>query len=401
MFTLGKGLNKSLLILLVALLSVFSVEPALKGLISIDSTTTILTDPGNLSTNDPLGSALYAAVLREAEHIRKSVTADGATNMVPIIGPKQDACIRPYFAAYASIGLDVAALLVKGRDLRTALEYLRLSEHFYSWYATHMNPDGSIDDHTKGTVSNPESCGEADSEDGYAGIFLHGAYVHYKATQAIDQIGADKFLRTMEPYLRRAAGLIITLQKPDGLTIAKKNYAIQYLMDNLEAYAGLNAVRQLGLPGFEQHAERVATAINRYLWLEEGHYAWGRDPQNGMTFAGWNNWYPDKLANAWATYFNFIEVQKKTMIYRSLRQEFPDPESAFSRLGSEVIYLAMAALAQRDMQAAESYLREVLKHQDPQGGFLDWYGYTHLSGWFIVSAASYLAWNELATVFLV
>jgi len=342
----------------------------------------------------------FAAILREAEHVRKSVTADGAINMVPILDSRQDAYIIPYFGVYASIGLDIAALLAKERDLGRALEYLRLSENFYYWYTAHMNPDGSIYDYNKGSVEAPEPSGDADSEDAYAGVFLYGAYIHYRAVQAIDKVRADEFLTRIELFCRKAANLIISLQEPDGLTLAKRDYPIQYLMDNLEAYEGLKALRQLGLVGFEEYAEKIATATNRYLWLQEGYFAWAKDPHDDTVSSGWDKWYPDKMANTWAIYFNFIGQEKRDIIYGALRQEFSEPKYAYSELRTGVIQLAIAALVQRDTPQAVDYIKEALKHQDKDGGFPDPYEYTHLSGWFIVAAGLYLDWNDLAGIVL-
>lgn len=393
-------LNKSFLAILFSALALTLITPAWGAQTTVSNTQSPPTSPASPTVDDDLRELLFAAVLREAEHIRRSTSATGAINMVPILGPNSDAYIRPYFATYAAIGLDIAAFLTRERDPRRALEYLQLSERFYSWYAAHMNPDGSIHDYTKGTITAPESSGDADSEDGYAGIFLYGSYIHHKIAQLIDQEKAQMFLRSMEPSLRKAAGLLIDLQKPDGLTIAKKSYPIQYLMDNLEVYAGFAALARLGLSDYTQHATRVATAINQNLWLEKGYLAWARDPQNGVTSSGWSKWYPDKLANTWAVYFSFIQPERRAGIYTTLKQEFSDPESAYSNIGPEIIYLAMAALAQRDNRRAESYIKQVLKHQGKNGGFHDSYGYTHLSGWFITAAGLYLTWNELAEIIL-
>jgi len=345
-------------------------------------------------------NVLYLAIIREAEHIRESVTMEGAINMVPITEPGQGAYIIPYFAVYASIGLDVAALLIKERDLPRAFEYLDLSENFYDWYSAHMNPDGSMYDYTEGSVEAPKATGDADSEDAYAGVFLYGVYVHYSVVRTIDQARADEFLARMEPFCRKAANIIVSLQQSDGLTIAKRDYRIQYLMDNLESYGGLKALRQLGLTEFDEYAEKIAKAINERLWLEEGYFAWAKDPHDDTLSSGWNEWYPDKMANTWAIYFNFVGQEKRDTIYRALRQEFSKPKSTYSKVGPGIIYLAMAALVQRDTSAAVEYMMEALKYQDQDGGFRDSYGYTNLSGWFIIAAGLHLAWNDLAGILL-
>jgi len=361
----------------------------------------ISTDVASLRQAERDRNLLYTAILREAEHIRKSVTKDGAINMVPIVDPGQDAYIIPYFAAYASIGLDIAALLIKERDLPRAFEYLDLSENFYDWYSAHMNPDGLIYDYTEGSVEAPRHTGDADSEDAYAGVFLYGVYVHYSAVRIIDQARADEFLMRMEPFCRKAANVIIGLQQPDGLTVAKRDYRIQYLMDNLESYEGLKALRQLGLTEFDEYAEKIAKAINERLWLEEGYFAWAKDPHDDTLSSGWDEWYPDKMANTWAIYFNFVGQEKRNIIYRALRQEFSGPKSTYSKVGAGIVYLAMAALVQRDTSAAVEYVMEALEYQDQDGGFRDSYGYTNLSGWFIIAAGLHLAWNDLAGIVLV
>ncbi len=362
------------------------------------------TDVAGLRQAERDRELLYTAILREAEHIRKSATKDGAINMVPILEPGQDAYIIPYFAAYASIGLDVAALLTKERDLSRAFEYLDLSENFYDWYSAHMNPDGSMYDYTEGSVEAPKATGDADSEDAYAGVFLHGVYVHYSVVRTVDQARADEFLMRMEPFCRKAANLVIGLQYPDGLTIAMRTYRIQFLMDNLEAYEGLKALRKLGISGFDGNAEKIAAGINGYLWLEEGYFAWERDPEDGALSTGWDEWYPDKMANTWAIYFDFIEPQRRDSIYRAVVQEFFNPKSAYSKLGPEIVYLAMAALAQDDTSKAKAYLDEMLKHQDKDGGFRDISDrckYVHMSGWFIVTAGLHLASNQVGGLIFV
>jgi len=344
-------------------------------------------------------STLETSILREAENIMRSVTPEGAINMAPIPRLADPACICPYFATYAAIGLDMAALIARNSDSEKAGEYVRVTGNFYMWYAAHMNPDGSIHDYTKGTIVAPESSGDADSHDAYAGVFLWGAYIHYSVTQLLDKEKANAFLRSMEPHLRRAANLILTLQKNDGLTIAKISNQVQYLMDNLEVCAGLFSANRLGLLESKQPGEKVAAALNQYYWLG-GHLAWAREPSSGTTSAGWLKWYPDKMANTWAACFNFIQPERRSAIYTALRQEYFNPEQAYTKIGPEMVYLALAALAQQDLQNSESYLRELLKHQDGNGGFQDVNNYVHVSGWFIATAALYLNPNEVRPILL-
>lgn len=355
--------------------------------------------PQGTTADDNFTSTLEAAILREAENILRSVTPDGAINMAPIPRLGDPAYVCPYFATYAAMGLDIGALVLRNSNSQKAREYLGITANFYAWYAAHMNLDGSIHDYTRGTMMAPQSSDDADSHDGYAGAFLWGAYIHYSTARLFDREKADEFLNSMKPSLRRAANLILSLQKNDGLTIAKNSYPVQYLMDNLEVCAGLFSADRLGLSEFKQPGEKVAAALNRYYWLGK-HLAWARDPHNGATSSGWLKWYPDKMANAWAVYFNFIQPERRSAIYTMLRQEYSNPEEAYTRLGPEMVYVALASAAQQDLQNAKSYMKELLKHQDENGGFLDANKYVHISGWFIATAALYLNTSEVASIFL-
>ena len=356
-------------------------------------------DVASLREAERIRNGFYAAILREAEHISKSVTTDGAINMVPVQDPNQGAYIIPYFAVYASIGLDVAAFLMREKEPQMALEYLHLSENFYYWYVAHMNPDGSIYDYTEGTVGNPQSSGDADSEDAYAGMFIHGAYVHYRVTYFLNQTHAQEFLNYMQPYLTKAASLIVSLQQLDGLTIAKRTYRMEYHMDNLEVYDGLRALVKVGVSGYEANTEKVASAINAYMWIPDSSYfAWARSP-SGTLHSGWEKFYPEKLANTWATRYSLIGEEKRDLVYNKLMREYSNPKSAYSKIQTSIVHLAISALVQGDNVKARAYLNEMIAHEYPQGGFPE-HGYTHMSGWFIVAGGLYTDWSNLSTVLL-
>ena len=73
-----------------------------------------------------------------------------------------------------------------------------------------------------------------DSSDSYAATFLTLVRAYYDTT------GDAAFLRGIEADLRLVAGAIYSTMDPrDGLTYAKADYRIKYLMDNAEVYRGL------------------------------------------------------------------------------------------------------------------------------------------------------------------
>ncbi len=101
-------------------------------------------------------------ITRCADEILKRQTSDGAIVMG---GIQSTSNVSPYFANLGAIGLAKAAQETGNR------RYLFAAEHWFDWYAAHMNPNGTVYDYT-GSPAAWRPTGDFDSTDSYAATAL-------------------------------------------------------------------------------------------------------------------------------------------------------------------------------------------------------------------------------------
>jgi hypothetical protein len=113
--------------------------------------------------------------------------------------------------------------------------------------------------------------------------------------------------------LETIAGVIRRLQRADGLTWARDDYHVKYLMDNSEVYRGLRAMARLEAQVFgdRKAARRYAVAARR---VRHGIFQSLFDESTGLYYvakfeggntqpANLNQWYPGTVAIAWPHLF--------------------------------------------------------------------------------------------------
>ncbi len=142
--------------------------------------------------------------------------------------------INPYYSNLAAAGL------VKDPQRHVQVQ------QWMQWYINHLNwPDkwgiyGTMYDYN--IVNGQEvSDGDADSTDSYAATFLSLAWAYYQTGDPAGQT----YVRGLAYQLDAIGGVLVQTQQPDGLTWAKPDYQIKYLMDNCEAYRGLRDLASL------------------------------------------------------------------------------------------------------------------------------------------------------------
>ncbi|MBR6781379.1 MAG: hypothetical protein IKM24_10245, partial [Clostridia bacterium] len=162
---------------------------------------------------------------------------------IPMTGNKNgEVTVNPYFA-------DIAALAL----LTDAENYADEVKSYMEWHFEHLNTaatdyngvDGTIYDYTL-TVENGKVTAENvtngepsyDSTDSYAATFLTVVNAYYEAT-------ADKeyIVSRSRDIIRIAEAMLSTYSF--GLTNAKPDYAVKFLMDNCEVYEGALAAAAL------------------------------------------------------------------------------------------------------------------------------------------------------------
>lgn len=152
--------------------------------------------------------------------------------------------MNPYFADFAAL-----ALLDKA-DL-----YAENVVKYMDWHFAHLNTaeedfgglDGTIYDYVitmkngeieSEVVSTPENADSYDTTDSYAATFLTVLYKYFCKTGDSDYI-----FRNAKDIKRITNVMFATLE--NGLTYAKHNHRVKYLMDNCEVYEGAVAASKL------------------------------------------------------------------------------------------------------------------------------------------------------------
>ncbi len=178
------------------------------------------------------------------------------------------------------------------------------------WYFSHVNDDGTVYDYK---IENGVeiSLNDCDSEDAYAGTFLSLIWKYYQKT------GDFQYLIDRQETLIKIADVIRNLQQEDGLTWAKMNYRVKYMMDNCESYMGLRdyanfCINVLGNPSlfnlYNESAERIRSAILNKWWDEErGGFVWAEHANGVQAKCDWSKFYPDAASQLWTIYHGIIE----------------------------------------------------------------------------------------------
>ncbi len=193
--------------------------------------------------------------------------------------------MNPYFA-------DIAALAL----LDDAEKYADNVVKYMDWHFAHLNTakedfnglDGTIYDYVitvkngeivSEAVSQPEDADPYDTTDSYAATFLTVVYKYLCKT------GDSDYLVAHASDLERITGVIFS-NLQNGLTYAKPNHRIKYLMDNCEVYEGALAAagifERITDCGKNEYAAlrddctKLASAlkekINTELWRPVGGY---------------------------------------------------------------------------------------------------------------------------------
>ncbi len=238
------------------------------------------------SDSEKISKANHFAIENGLKVIRQSQLPDGALRMK---GVGDEVKIIPYFANFAAMALLAG-------DQPEDVERVR---RWLDWYVSHQEESGIIYDYF-GTRASYPSKGTCDSTDSYASTFIMTLWRY----QQVSKI-------PLEPKFVEAAALALEaieeVVQSDGLTIAKPDYAIKYLMDNTEVYQGLvegellfeSAGRDKEAARARRMAKRIARGFSLFWSKEESCFAYGAD-MNGKLLIGFSKPYPHGLAQLFA-----------------------------------------------------------------------------------------------------
>lgn len=285
--------------------------------------------------------------------------------------------VVPYFANLAFEGL-----VQNPKEIRRVGEWI-------AWYLDHINAADRWGVH--GSIYNYKVSGEGelaplpeyDSADAYAATFLTLAW-HY-----ISAGGSPAVLSGREKDVLHVAQSIQDVMDRDGLTWAKSDYHIKFLMDNIEVWRGLTDLASLldklygdvaAATHYRQLAETSRAAIEKAFWTGSGWRVYVDGAGNGPRL-DWTKWYPDATSQLWPIWTGFLATEdpRRTATWDRFNQAQPGwPDLKFGDAFPWAV-VAYTAVCMGDSQRFWQYLQAVDERFLSKGGSWPWYNAE--SGW--------------------
>lgn len=206
--------------------------------------------------------------------------------------------VSPYFSDFAALAL-----------LEAGNKYAEPVRKYMDWHFAHINTaeqdynqvDGTIYDYNENVADTHHAVSESyidnkksyDSTDSYAATFLSVLWHYYSAT------GDAAYITSHADTIDRIVNALFSTMD-NGLTWAKPDYKIKYLMDNCEVYQGLSDASRLYSQALSGRTDKL-NQINGgkdsvqgkigTLWTDgqDGHY-FSYAGQGGFS---WNTFYAD------------------------------------------------------------------------------------------------------------
>ena len=254
-------------------------------------------------------------------------------------------------------------------------------------YGDKWGLSGTIYDWNIDANGNESSTGDADSTDSYAATFLSLAWNYWNTGDA----GAQAYLKSISYQLDLVGGVIAQTMQGDGLTWAKPDYQVKYLMDNCEVYRGLaDAAALFNAMGETTKASYYTTLAGESLnginsmWMG-GAWAVYRDG-NGIDAApAMGTWYADATSQLLPALEQVVPSSdaRARQAYANFNSAWPGwPNLSFqSQDPSPWCLVGAAAALMGDSNRANTYLDTITtKYVDP--GFV-WTMYNLEGAWYM------------------
>jgi hypothetical protein len=245
----------------------------------------------------PLPPAEQKAVAACRAHLRACQMSGGAFAQVsPGDNPAAPVWIAPYFAHFAALAL------LSGHERDPNPDDLARVGRWLGWCAIHQSAEGCWTDF-EGTGAAVADTGTVDAWDSSAALFLLVAE-RYRRAGGQDKPGTLT-------AARRAFECLARLTDADGLTWAKPDYRVKFLMDNIEVLAGWRAAAELfdastspaEAKQAKSHADRLAAALPGFWQPEKSRFAHARLASGAFADGDEAKAYPHGLAQLYGIAF--------------------------------------------------------------------------------------------------
>jgi hypothetical protein len=283
--------------------------------------------------------------------------------------------VVPYFSNLAAVGL-----LEK-------VSYEPVVKKYMNWYFSHLNTsetdynkvNGTIYDYSvakDGVTETPEK--RYDSTDSYAATFISLLRKYVEVT------GDKEYILDHQNQLNSIGeAMLSTFDR--GLTYAKPDYRIQYLMDNTEVYKGLddmvwvydNVIKNMEKSKFYlNYKQEVEDTIEKKFWDEKTKsYANYRNDGMIIVESSLTNFYSDATAQLFPIWEEMLSSDdpRALEIYNTFCKNFPGwPEMKKAGDYPWAIMVYTAAIM-GDKIKVDTYLKTAKEKFIDKGHPLNWY----------------------------
>ena len=290
--------------------------------------------------------------------------------------------IDPYFSNIAAIGMT--------KDPNRMPQVVA----WINWYITHLNwPDkwglyGTTYNWNVSSSGTETPANDADSTDSYAATFLSLVWNAWQSGNA----QARTLISGLSYQLDVIGGVLTSTQQSDGLTWAKPDYQIKYLMDNCEAYRGLRDLAALFQNAFGDSAKaayynNAANAMQNGILSMWKNGTWGvyRDNLGQDAAANMGTWYADATAQLFPVLMGVLgsSDSRSQQSYAAFNAAWPGwPALSYNNQDSfPWCLVGTGAAAMGDNSRLATYL-DSLRTKYVNTGF-PWPFYNAEGGWFI------------------
>ena len=282
--------------------------------------------------------------------------------------------VVPYFSTLA-----VTAWL----DAAPSAEALAAAEGWMAWSLANrgahgvpaevwVGTDGAVTTCPARLPTRPavDRCDHVDATDSAAATLLDLARAYAEAG------GDGRRLEAWRDGLRQQGAVLAALQDADGLTWARGDYRVKFLMDNAETVRGFRALADLerrwgaaaAARGAEASADRAAAGLAGLRDARTGLYAWARHADGRDDSPRLDRWYADAVAQVWPLLFGAAPADHARGGYRALDAAYdgttrPDWTAGVDASGFEWPAVGLAAALAGDRTRARAHVEAVWRRR--------------------------------------
>lgn len=365
-------LSKSIISVILAILSVIPFSGGLEALLQQPSESAYAKKV--FTAQD---KALYGEILQNqsAWITGKLQLSNGAIPMYdhPAQGITHTNRVVPYFSCFAALGL---------------LEYAGNNDavkKYINWHFAHINTSADVNG-IKGTIYDYDinnatlqetATKDYDSSDSYAALFL-------SLLRRYAEVTGDKALIINNSAKVKLVAEAMMSTANLGLTYAKPNYKVKYLMDNSEVVKGLEDATWLfknvlndssSAKSYDKKYNNTRNMLNLSFWnIFKGSYYLGIQGISGMK-TDVKNFYPDGVCQLYPATFgvNEADCSRSEKAYNTFCSNFPNWANGNFEAGFPWAIIAYSATVMGDYARADAYVKVMEAKYIDTNNVYPWY----------------------------